>query len=196
MSNKQIDRMKPKARVLINLFLRGLLVVLPLALTIIILIWILGILTDLLHLNELSLIEIIVYLASGVVAIILIGRFTQGVVAQQVLEFLEGIIEKAPGLSWIFGTTKDMTEAFVGDNRKFTKPVRIKITDTTWRLGFLTDEDLEELGLPGFCSVYLPMSYSIAGEVIIVEKDNIQPVDVDPSVLTKFLISGGITEIK
>jgi len=150
-------------RKLLNLFLRGLLVVLPIALTIGILFWILGLLGNVLHLNNLSFGAIILYLASGIAVIILIGKVTEGVVAQQVISFLEGVIEKAPGLSWIFGTTKDVTKAFVGKEKKFTKPVKVRITEYHWRFGFLTQEDLADVGLPQHCTVYLPMSYAITG---------------------------------
>ena len=67
----------------INLFLRGLLVVLPIALTVGILIWLLSFLGSVLHLNELSFGAILLYLVSGVAAIVLIGKITEGVVAQQ-----------------------------------------------------------------------------------------------------------------
>lgn len=180
----------------LNLFLRGLLVVLPIALTIGILFWFLGILGSLLHLNNLSLGAIIIYLASGIALITLIGKVTEGVVAQQVISFLEGIIEKAPGLSWIFGTTKDVTKAFVGKEKKFTKPVKVRITEYHWRLGFLTQEDLSEVDMPDHCTVYLPMSYAITGELIVAKKIDVTPIDADPGTLMKFIMSGGVTEIK
>ena len=183
-------------RKLLNLFLRGLLVVLPIALTIGILFWILGLLGNVLHLNNLSFGAIIIYLASGIAVIILIGKVTEGVVAQQVISFLEGVIEKAPGLSWIFGTTKDVTKAFVGKEKKFTKPVKVRITEYHWRFGFLTQEDLADVGLPQHCTVYLPMSYAITGELIVAKKIDVEPLDVDSGALMKFIVSGGVTEIK
>jgi len=183
-------------RKLLNLFLRGLLVVLPIALTIGILFWILGLLGNVLHLNNLSFGAIILYLASGIAVIILIGKVTEGVVAQQVISFREGVIEKAPGLSWIFGTTKDVTKAFVGKEKKFTKPVKVRITEYHWRFGFLTQEDLADVGLPQHCTVYLPMSYAITGELIVAKKIDVEPLDVDSGALMKFIVSGGVTEIK
>jgi uncharacterized membrane protein len=79
-------------RKFLNLFLRGLLVVLPIALTVGILFWILGLLGSVLHLNNMSFGAIVVYLASGITLIALIGKVTEGVVAQQVISFLEGVI--------------------------------------------------------------------------------------------------------
>jgi uncharacterized membrane protein len=186
---------KDKFRKLLNLFLRGLLVVLPIALTIGILFWFLGVLGSVLHLNNLSFGAIVLYVTLGISLITLIGKVTEGVVAQQVISFLEGVIEKAPGLSWIFGTTKDVTKAFVGKEKKFTKPVRVKI-DETWRLGFLTEEDLTELGMPEHCCVYFPFSFALTGQVLVAKKIDVEMIDVDPGVFMKFIVSGGVTEIK
>ncbi len=180
----------------ISLFLKGLLVVLPIVLTIAILIWFLRLLIGMLHLNELGFGAMILYVLGGIALITGIGKLAEGVVAQQVLSFIEGIIEKAPGLSWIFGTTKDVTKAFVGDEKKFTKPVRVKVTDYMWRIGFLTEEDLDEIGMPGYVTVYLPMSYAITGQVIVVKRESIEPIDADSGDIMKFILSGGVTEIK
>ena len=95
-------RMKPPARKMLNLFLRGLLVVLPIALTVSILIWVLQILGSFLHLDKLSFGAVFLYLILGIVAITFIGKFTEGVVAKQILEFLEGIIEKATSVGTYF----------------------------------------------------------------------------------------------
>lgn len=180
----------------LNLFLRGLLVVLPIALTVGILVWLLSFLGNVLHLNELSIGAILIYLISGIVAITLIGKVTEGVVAQQIISFLEGIIEKAPGLSWIFGTTKDVTKAFVGEEKKFTKPVKVRVTEYSWRIGFLTEDDLSEIGMPDHCTVYFPMSYAITGQIIVVKKDSVEKIDADAGAVMKFIVSGGVTEIK
>lgn len=183
-------------RLYLNLFLRGLLVVLPIALTAGILIWMLGLLGSILHLDDLSFGAMLLYVTLGIVSITLIGKLTEGVVAQQFLAFVEGIIEKAPGLSWIFGTTKDLTNAFVGDEKKFTKPVRVRSTEYTWRIGFLTEEDCSEIGMPDHCVVYLPMSYAITGQIIVVKKTDVERIDADAGTVMKFILSGGVTEIK
>ena len=184
------------AKKALNLFLRGLLVVLPIFLTIAILIWFLRFVVGILHLNELGFGAVTLYVIGGIALITGIGKLAEGVVAQQILSFIEGIIDKAPGLSWIFGTTKDVTKAFVGDEKKFTKPVKVKVTDYMWRIGFLTEEDLDEIGMPGYATVYLPMSYAITGQVIVVKRESIEPIDADSGDVMKFILSGGVTEIK
>jgi uncharacterized membrane protein len=64
------------------------------------------------------------------------------------------------------------------------------------RLGFVTRESLEEIGLPsGRVAVYFPLSYALTGELLIVESHNISAVDINSTELMKFIISGGVTDI-
>ena len=182
-------------RLLINYFLRGLLVLLPIVLTILIIVWLVNTITGVLHLREISGKEFFFYTLLVVSIILAVGFITRGVVARQILDFFEGIIEKAPGLSFIFGTTKDMTEAFVGDKKKFTKPVLVNVGEGVYRMGFITQEDMKIIEMPGHSAVYLPYSYGLSGEMLIVETGKVKPIDVESSHWTKYIISGGVAEL-
>lgn len=182
-------------RLLINYFLRGLLVLLPIVLTILIIGWLVNTITGVLHLREISGKEFFFYTLLVVTIILTVGFITRGVVARQILDFFEGIIEKAPGLSFIFGTTKDMTEAFVGDKKKFTKPVIVSVGEGIYRMGFITQEDMNIIGMPGHSAVYLPYSYGFSGEMLLVERSKIKTVNAESSHWTKYIISGGVAEL-
>jgi uncharacterized membrane protein len=189
-------RLRTPGQLFISYFLRGLLVVLPVAITVGILGWILKGVGKYLYLDQLSMGAIFLYGTSGLAAITLIGFFTKGVIAQQIMGFFEGIIEKAPGLNFIFGTTKDMTEAFVGEKKKFTKPVVVEISEGVYKIGFLTQEDMSAVGLPNCCAVYLPYSYTLSGETTVVEKSRVRRIDQESGDVTKFVLSGGATNLK
>jgi len=194
MRDNQI-RARSTWRLLINYFLRGLLVLLPIVLTILIIVWLVNTITGVLHLREISGKEFFFYTLLVVSIILAVGFITRGVVARQILDFFEGIIEKAPGLSFIFGTTKDMTEAFVGDKKKFTKPVLVNVGEGVYRMGFITQEDMKIIEMPGHSAVYLPYSYGLSGEMLIVETGKVKPIEVESSHWTKYIISGGVAEL-
>jgi uncharacterized membrane protein len=194
MRDNQI-RARSTWRLLINYFLRGLLVLLPIVLTILIIVWLVNTITGVLHLREISGKEFFFYTLLVVSIILAVGFITRGVVARQILDFFEGIIEKAPGLSFIFGTTKDMTEAFVGEKKKFTKPVLVNVGEGVYRMGFITQEDMKIIEMPGHSAVYLPYSYGLSGEMLIVETGKVKPIDVESSHWTKYIISGGVAEL-
>ena len=189
-------RMKKPMQLFISYFLRGLLVVLPVAITIGLLSWILRGIGSYLYIDQLSFGAFILYAVAVIAAIAFVGVMTKGVIAQQILGFFEGIIEKAPGLNFIFGTTKDMTEAFVGENKKFTKPVIVEISEGVYKIGFLTQEDMSVIGMPNCCAVYLPYSYTLSGETTVFDKSRVKPIDQESGYVTKFVLSGGATNLK
>ena len=190
------SRLRSPGQLFISYFLRGLLVVLPVAITVGILSWILKGIGSYLYLDKLSIGAILLYAITALAAITVIGFFTKGVIAHQIMGFLEGIIEKAPGLNFIFGTTKDMTEAFMGEKKKFTKPVVVEISEGVYKIGFLTQEDMSAVGLPHCCAVYLPYSYTLSGETTVVDKSRVRRIDKESGDVTKFVLSGGATNLK
>jgi len=190
------SRLRTPGQLFISYFLRGLLIVLPVAITVGILSWILKGVGSYLYLDQLSIGVILLYAVIALAAITVIGFFTKGVIAQQIMGFLEGIIEKAPGLNFIFGTTKDMTEAFMGEKKKFTKPVVVEISEGVYKIGFLTQEDMSAVGLPHCCAVYLPYSYTLSGETTVVDKSRVRRIDKESGDVTKFVLSGGATNLK
>jgi uncharacterized membrane protein len=40
------------------------------------------------------------------------------------------------------------------------------------------------------------MSYSITGQIIVVKKTDVERIDADAGTVMKFILSGGVTEIK
>ena len=82
--------------------------------------------------------------------------------------------------------------------KKFNKPVLVTINkeNNIQQLGFITHENLIELNLPkDAVAVYVPLSYSLSGNLLIVPSDNITPVDASSAEIMKFVVSGGVTDI-
>jgi len=189
-------KVKSTWKILLNYFLRGLLVLLPIALTIGIIAWIISTLGTWLHVGEVGAKAFVFYGLLTIICILLVGFFTKGVVAGQILDFFEGVIEKAPGLNFIFGTTRDVTEAFVGDKKKFTEPVMVEMGEGVYKMGFMTQKSMDMIGMPDFVTVYLPFCYSISGEMVVVEAGRIRKLTQESAHVTKFVISGGVTGLE
>lgn len=178
---------------LLGYFLRGLLVLLPIAATA----WLLYSLISLAdstiqenvlrtHIPGLGVLIIIL-------TITLVGMFATGFITRPLFELFDTLMERAPGVKHIYSSVKDMTEAFVGDKRKFTEPVRVKHSEGVYRLGFLTQRDMSHISLPGHSTVYLPYSYAVSGEVWLVRNELIEPLDADAAGVMKFILSGGVS---
>jgi uncharacterized membrane protein len=93
---------------------------------------------------------------------------------------------------------KDLLSAFVGKERKFDKPVLVSLDSegVLKRLGFITSEDLTDLGIVNKIAVYLPSSYGVLGELYIVPTDKIEIIDANSADVMKFIVSGGVTKVK
>ena len=129
--------------------------------------------------------------------LILIGYFSSFFITSRIVSFLDKFMQKAPGIKHIYGTTRDFFEAFAGDKKKFTQNVIANVDDNdVWRIGFLTREDMSDFGLKDFVSVYVPMAYSVAGNVYIIPKSRVRPITHYSSTQTmKFAVSGGVTDL-
>lgn len=112
--------------------------------------------------------------------------------------FFQSLLNKAPLLKTIYSSVKDLMNTFVGQKKGFSEPVLVKIYEnsTIERIGFITNEDVESLNIKTEkVLVYMPHSYAISGQLFVVEKENITPIDKSASEVMKLIISGGVTEI-
>jgi len=65
-----------------------------------------------------------------------------------------------------------------------------------YKLGFITQEDLSSIGMPNSVAIYVPDAYSLAGKLYIVDKDDTKSVEMSSADAMKFVMSGGITEVR
>jgi uncharacterized membrane protein len=129
--------------------------------------------------------------------IIVIGYFSYFFITNRLVNYLDKIMHKVPGLKHIYSTTRDFFEAFTGDKKKFTQSVLANVDDTeVWRLGFVTKDDMHDFDLPEHVAVYIPSAYSVAGNVYVVPKSRIKYIkNVGSTQFMKFAVSGGITTL-
>ncbi len=133
-----------------------------------------------------------------IVAITLFGYFTSNFLFQTLVRWFVSIVNKIPLVKLIYSSVKDLMSAFVGDKKKFTKPVLVTINkeNQLHRIGFITQDDLSTLGLKDMVVVYFPQSYAVAGDHFVVTKENVKQLDVSGPVAMKFIVSGGVSGFK
>jgi uncharacterized membrane protein len=132
-----------------------------------------------------------------IAVVILIGYISSFFINSRFASFFDKLLEKTPGIKHIYSTTRDFFEAFAGENKKFTKHVLANIDDNdVWRFGFITREDMDDFGLQDYVTVYVPMAYSIAGNVYVIPKTRVRLIDnITAAQTMKFAVSGGVTDI-
>ncbi len=186
MNNFNFRRLSVK---LFNYFLRGLLFVIPVALSFYIIISIFHTIDNIIPLGYgLGFVIIIV-------SITLIGYIGNKIFGQSILEFINDLLERTPGVKYIYNLIKDFMEAFVGEKRKFTEPVMIELHEGVYKLGFVTQKELTQFGMAEYMSVYCPKSYGMMGDLLIVKKEKVRLVDKNATQTMSFIVSGGVTDI-
>lgn len=109
------------------------------------------------------------------------------------------VLENTPGVKHIYSSVRDFVSSFMGDKKKFNRPVWV-LTEKQpeiWRIGFMTQKEMEYSGIGTKVAVYLPHSYAISGWVILTDAENIKPVkEMTAAEAMKFAVSGGITYIE
>ena len=131
-------------------------------------------------------------------AISIVGYLSTFFIQSRIFNLFDHWLEKAPGIKFIYTTVKDFFEAFAGEKKKFNKPVLANVDDNdVWRVAFLTRDDMEDFGLKDYVAVYVPMSYSISGNVYLIPHNRIKSLEghVTGSEAMKFAISGGVTKM-
>ncbi len=183
---------------LVNYLLQGLLYIAPLGITAYIIYGVFtfmdGLLQELLvkffdtKIPGLGFLTLILFL-------ILVGFLGRTLIAQPIKLLFRNIIDRIPLLKFIYGAFNDLFSAFVGKEKKFSKPVLVKVNlnSDLEKLGFITEENLELLHLKDKVAVYFPHSYNFSGELFIVPRANIKPVDINSSDVMKFIVSAGLT---
>ena len=129
--------------------------------------------------------------------LVLVGIVGQSIIARPFKVLFKRIVEKAPLLKLLYSAMNDLFSAFVGNKKKFNKPVMVLVNPISnlEKLGFLTSEDLSKLGEKEKVAVYFPHSYNFSGELFIVPKANVRSLDINPAVVMKFIVSAGVSDI-
>jgi len=73
--------------------------------------------------------------------------------------------------------------------------VAVSLIDGVRTVGFVTQDDLSFLAMPGYVAVYLPFSYSVAGSLVMVSSAKVERLAVDSAALMALVISGGVSRV-
>ena len=179
-------------------FLRGLLVFVPLGLTIFIIAYVFKSLdtpfSKLLPFIQDTGLRFLVGLLVTIGGIFLIGLFASNFVGKKLFGLVDKLFANVPLVKMLYSAIRDLVEAFAGEKKKFDKPVLVTLGPgcDAKVVGFMTRENLDNLGLKDHVAVYLPQSYNFAGNVLLFPKEAVKPLDIESSEAMTFIVSGGV----
>ena len=132
------------------------------------------------------------------ISLTILGFIGQTALMRPIKRFAGNLVKRIPLLNLLYSALNDLFSAFVGNEKKFNVPVKVLFNkeNNLWKLGFVTKDSLEEFGLDEMTAVYFPHSYNFSGELYVVPRERIEPIDVSPAEVMKFVVSAGVTKIE
>lgn len=186
---------------IIRYFIQGIIITVPVAITVIVvykvIAWVASLFTVFGTIVS-PVIDPFIIIITAVLLIFLMGLLGSSIILRPLFSTMDNALEHTPFIKTVYSSIKDLLSAFVGSKKRFNKPVLVTINkeNNIQQLGFITQEDLSELKLEkGSCAVYVPLSYSFSGNLLIVPADHITIVNASSSEVMKFIVSGGVTDI-
>ncbi len=178
-------------RRLAGYFLRGLVIMAPLALTVYVCFSIVTAIDSWIPVNIPG-----VGFAITIGLITLVGALGSNVLTDGLVALIDRLLEKLPFVRLLYGTAKDFFEAFVGEKKRFDTAVLVTLypASEAKALGFMTRKDVEMFGLVNHVAVYLPHSYAFTGQLVLVPAEHVTLVQAGSAELMTFIVSGGVTE--
>ncbi len=132
-----------------------------------------------------------------VLLITLIGFLASNFLARRLLDWVESLLERLPGVRLLYTGVKDVMGAFVGEKKRFQQPVLVTLDPRSPAkvVGFITQDTLPDFGLPDHVTVYLPQSYNFAGFMLVVPREQVTVLALPSAQVMAFVVSGGVAEV-
>ncbi len=135
--------------------------------------------------------------AVSLALITLFGFLASSFITKSLISALDDVLERLPFVRLLYSSSRDLVSAFVGEKRRFDKPVVVELFagGNARALGFVTQAALAELGMDGYVSVYMPHSYNFSGQMYLFPIAAVTRLDANSSDVMAFIVSGGVTEV-
>lgn len=190
-------------RKLRSALLRGLIVVLPIGLTLWLLWWFGSSTESLLQKAILLVIPGEYYRPGmGIVAAVMLllaaGTLVNALLVREALASWEGFLDRIPVVKTIYGATRDFMKLLpAGGKRHDLKRVVLARFGDAQIIGFVTRDDASELGIvqpeSELIAVYFPMSYQIGGYTLLLPRSAIVPLDLSVETAMRMVLTGGLS---
>lgn len=199
------DLVSQSARRASRIFLRGLVVVLPIVITLAVVYWLvvsaealLGGIVRLMLPDRYYTKGLGVLL--GVILIFVAGLTINVWITRVLLDRAEALMARIPVIKSIYGAIRDLAAFFSTDSSKarFHKVVVVTMGDGMRLVGFVTREDFADqppalARAQDTVAVYLPMSYQIGGFTIFLPRSQVEPIDMSMEDAMRFTLTAGMS---
>ncbi len=167
-----------------NIFLKGLLVVLPLVVTFGLLYWLFSGAEEILQIPLKALLPTGWYMPGmGVLSacgiIFVCGLLVQSYLIKPLFSLMELLLDRIPIVKTLYGSARDLMKFAIGDKEAgMQKVVSVEVKDDIFLIGFVTNDSPSISNSENRVAVFFPMSYQMGGYLAYVSKDKCTPLDM------------------
>jgi uncharacterized membrane protein len=184
----------------------GLVTVLPLALTVYVIWWLVNTVEGWLH-RALIALQIVspehywpgLGLITGFFLLLAVGSLVNAYAGKIFLKYWDDFLGRIPLVKTLYGGFRDVVSLLPsgsGEKRDLQRVVLARFADVH-AIGFVTREDLplalETYGGRDWVTVYFPMSYAFGGYTLYLPRDRIRPLDISVEDAMRLAITAGLT---
>jgi len=185
-------------------FMNGLQALLPLALTVAVVYWILSTLEDIFDDVLMLFVPPQYYfwgmgLVAGILFIFVLGIFVNFWLGAKIHQLIDKIVEKIPLVKTIYNAIRDIADYLqTKDKDPNSQVVMVDLPQVGMVVGIVmrgkvdTPTITKHLSDEPHCIVYLPMSYQIGGYSIIIPKTRVFPIDLSVEEGLRFALTAGV----
>jgi uncharacterized membrane protein len=184
----------------------GLVTVLPLALTVYVIFWLVNTVEGWLRraLIALGIVSPEHYwpglgLLAGFLLLLAVGGLVNAYAGRIILKYWDDFLGRIPFVKTLYGGFRDVVSLLPsgsGEKRDLQRVVLARF-GTVRAIGFVTREDVPTVlfahGGRDWVTVYFPMSYAFGGYTIYLPRDQISPLDISVEDAMRLAITAGLT---
>jgi uncharacterized membrane protein len=192
-------KMKPLSKT----FFKGLIAIIPLTLTLYLLFWLAGT-------AEFALGNIFKFFfpdswyvqglgfVLGLVVVFFFGNFLNSETFRSLFSIFEELVIQIPVVKSIYSAIRDFSALFSsGKKGKFKQVVLVKVPHGNGQqIGFITVSDFEEVAhtliADDQIAVFLPFSYQMGGNTVIMLRENVLEIDLSVEDALRFIATAGV----
>jgi len=195
--NNWKSKMKPTSKT----FLKGLMAIVPITLTLYLLFWLVGT-------AELALGNIFKFFfpdswyitglgfVLGLPVVFFVGTFLESQTFRRRFNNIEQLVIKIPVVKTIYTAIRDFTSLFSSEQKgKFKQVVLVNVPPgDRQQIGFITVSDIEEYTFiaDNQVAVFLPFSYQMGGNTVIMSRENVLEIDMSVEDALRFIATAGV----
>jgi uncharacterized membrane protein len=193
-------------RKILTLTMSGLVTVLPLALTVYVIWWVVHTLEEWLR-RAVIAVGIVspehywpgLGLLAGFILLLAVGAMVNAYAGRIFLKFWDDLLGRIPFVKTLYGGFRDVLSLLPsgsGEKRDLQRVVLARFGELH-AIGFVTREDVPPVlnahGGHTWVTVYFPMSYAFGGYTIYLPRDHITPLDISVEDAMRLAITAGLT---